>query len=95
MVIGTDAPLVRYGTGFQYELKRFEEAGFTRAEILTIATLNNAAYVGAAKSIGRIEQGFDADFILVKENPLETLETLRQPEWVFRDGIVVIGPARK
>jgi len=95
MVIGTDAPLVTYGTGFQDELKRFEEAGFTRAEILTCATLNNAAYLGAAKSLGRIEPGFDADIILVKQNPLETLETLRQPEWVFRDGIVVIGPTGK
>lgn len=95
MVIGTDAPLVKYGAGYQDELQRFEEAGFARAEILTYATINNAAYLGAAKSLGQIAPGFDADLILVKQNPLENLDTLRMPEYVLRDGIPVVHPGTK
>lgn len=92
MVIGTDAPLVRYGSGYQDELNRFEEAGFTRAEILTFATVNNAAYLGAGKSLGRIEAGYDADMILVRGNPFEDLGTLKTPVTVIRDGIAVLHP---
>jgi imidazolonepropionase-like amidohydrolase len=95
MVIGTDAPLVKYGTGYQDELKQFEAAGFSRPEILTYATVNNAAYLGAAQSLGRVEAGFNADLILVKDNPLQNLDTLRKPEFVIRDGIVVVRPGRK
>jgi imidazolonepropionase-like amidohydrolase len=90
IVIGTDAPLVAYGTGLQDELKDFAEAGFGNAEILTFATLNNAAYLGASNYLGKIEEGYAADMILVRENPLQDLDTLRSPTMVMRDGDIVV-----
>lgn len=89
LVIGTDAPLVAYGAGLHDEFKRFQEAGFSPAEILTFDTINNSAYLGAADHLGRIEAGYDADLILVRANPLRDLSTLRVPVWVLRDGEVV------
>jgi len=92
LVIGTDAPLVAYGTGLHDEFKHLREAGFSPGEILTFDTIHNAAYLGAADHLGRIEAGYDADLILVRANPLQDLSTLRTPEWVLRDGEIVVRP---
>jgi imidazolonepropionase-like amidohydrolase len=92
LTIGTDAPLVPYGTGFHDELAQFSKAGFTPAEILRFATLNNAAYLGKPDSLGQIAPGFLADLVLVKENPLQNLATLRSPLWVMLDGQIVSRP---
>jgi imidazolonepropionase-like amidohydrolase len=89
MAIGTDAPMVRYGAGFHDELDHFERAGFTRAEILTFATENNAAYLGKPAELGRIATGYLADFVLTDANPLEKLSALRHPVWTMLDGQIV------
>jgi imidazolonepropionase-like amidohydrolase len=89
-VIGTDAPLVEYGSGLHDEFKLFQEAGFSPAQILTFDIINNAAYLGAGNHLGRIAAGYDADLILVRANPLEDLSTLRSPVWVLRDGEAVV-----
>ena len=89
IAIGTDAPMVRYGSGFHDELDHFERAGFQRAEILTFATENNAAYLGKAGELGRIAAGFRADLVLTDANPLEKLSTLRDPAWTMLDGQIV------
>jgi imidazolonepropionase-like amidohydrolase len=89
MAIGTDAPMVRYGAGFHDELDHFERAGFTRAEILTFATGNNAAYLGKAAELGRVAAGYRADFVLSDANPLEKLSALRHPVWTMLDGQIV------
>jgi imidazolonepropionase-like amidohydrolase len=91
IVIGTDAPMVRYGTGFHDELAHFVRAGFRPSEILSFATLNNAAYLGRDTELGRIAAGYRADLILTKDNPLENLDTLRHPVWTMLDGQIVIG----
>jgi enamidase len=89
IVIGTDAPMVRYGSGFHDELAHFARAGFRPAEIVQFATINNAAYLGRASELGRIAVGFRADLILTKDNPLEKLDTMRQPVWTMLDGQIV------
>jgi enamidase len=92
LVIGTDAPLVGFGTGLHDELQYFEKAGFSPAEILTFDTIHNSAYLGASDRVGRIVAGYDADLILVRANPLRDLSTLRSPVWVLRDGQPVVRP---
>jgi enamidase len=89
MVVGTDAPMVRYGAGFHDELAHFVRAGFRPEEILTFATVNNAAYLGKESELGRVAVGFRADLILTKDNPLAQLDTLRQPVWTMLDGQIV------
>lgn len=89
IAVGSDAPLVRYGIGFQEELAHFLEAGFQPSEILRFATLNNAAYLGRAEELGRIAPGYRADLILTRENPLAKLETLRRPVWTMLNGQIV------
>ncbi|HEY1760770.1 MAG TPA: amidohydrolase family protein [Bryobacteraceae bacterium] len=94
LVIGTDAPMVAYGSGFHDELAHFAHAGFRPAEILTFATLSNAAYLGKASELGKIAPGYRADLILAETNPLKKLDTLRRPVWTMLDGQIVSGGKR-
>lgn len=64
--------------------------GFRPGEVLTLATRNNAACLGHAESLGRIEAGYRADLVLVADNPLKSLDTLRRPRWVMLDGQIVV-----
>ena len=89
LVAGTDAPLVPYGSGLQDELRELERAGLTPAAILRIATVNNAAYLGHARDLGRVAPGFRADLVLVSENPVEQIETLRHPHWTMVGGVLM------
>jgi imidazolonepropionase-like amidohydrolase len=91
ITIGTDAPLVAYGSGFLDELDQFVRAGFSTVEILTFATRNNAAYLGRPQTLGCIDAGCTANLLVVGQNPLTDLRTLRKPMLVLRDGIVVVG----
>jgi imidazolonepropionase-like amidohydrolase len=97
LAVGTDAPLVPYGSGFLDELDQFSLAGFSAVDILTFATRNNAAYLGEDGVLGCIEVGCIADLVVVGENPLTSLETLRKPILVFRNGVQVVerSPATK
>jgi enamidase len=89
LVIGTDSPMVRYGSGFHGELAHFVRAGFRADEVLAFATINNAEYLGKSSELGRIAAGYRADLILTVDNPLERLDTLRHPVWTMLDGQIV------
>jgi imidazolonepropionase-like amidohydrolase len=89
IVVGTDAPMARYGSGFHDELAHFARAGFRPAQILAFATIYNAAYLGRGSELGRVAIGYRADLILTRDNPLEKLDTLRRPVWTMLDGQVV------
>ena len=95
LTVGTDAPLVPYGTGLHDELAQYGKAGFSPAEILRFVTMNNADYLGKADSLGQIAPGFLADLVLVRNNPLQNITTLRTPVWVMLDGQIVVQKPQK
>ncbi len=95
LAIGTDAPLVPFGEGYQDELDQFAKAGFAPAQIMTFATVNNAAYLGQPDHLGKIAPGYDANMFLVRANPLENIDAVRKPLWVMLDGQVVVGRANQ
>jgi imidazolonepropionase-like amidohydrolase len=90
LTIGTDAPLVPFGEGFEDELGQYLKSGFTPAQILVFATLNNAAYLGKANELGQIAPGYAADVFLVSGNPLDDLRALHRPLWVMLAGQIVV-----
>lgn len=95
LAIGTDAPLVLYGTGLHDEFDHFIKCGFSPAQILAFDTLNNAAYLGQGATLGQIAQGFRANLVLFPDNPLQNIETLRKPTWVMLGGQIVVPPPRE
>jgi len=82
--------LVPSGTGLHDEFDQDVKAGFSAAEVLTVATKNSAAYLGKGDSLGQAAPGFLADLILVQDNPLENINTLRSPPRVMLSGQIVL-----
>ena len=55
--------------------------------------MNNARLAGIDDVTGSIEKGKDADLIVVKDNPLEDLRTLRNVKMVMSRGNLLKNPA--
>ncbi|MGB9465534.1 MAG: amidohydrolase family protein [Candidatus Acidiferrum sp.] len=69
-------------------LKSWKAAGIPDKEILKIMTINGYKVSDIYEKRGPIKAGFPADFIAVKGNPLEDIETLRAVNFVMKDGLV-------
>ena len=89
ILLGSDAPQVFNVPGFSIhaELASYLEAGLTPFEVLATGTLNPARFFSASDEYGTIEVGLAADLILLKDNPLVNLDTLRGPEGVMVRGV--------
>ena len=75
---GSDAGFIFKLFGFAYirELELLQEAGFHPLEVIQAATLNGAELLGMEDSIGSISPGKQADFLLVKGNPVSNFKLL-------------------
>lgn len=88
MVLGSDAPQLFNVPGFSihHEIQGMLRAGLTDLEILRTGTLNPAVYFDQTDVFGQVQEGLEADLILLSENPLENIENLRSVEGVFVRG---------
>jgi imidazolonepropionase-like amidohydrolase len=69
-------------------LKSWKAAGIPDKEILKIMTINGYKISDIYDKRGPIKAGLPADFIAVKGNPLEDIDTLRTVVFVMKDGLV-------
>jgi hypothetical protein len=85
MLPGTDDT-----TGFTVhrELELYEKAGIPAARVLRMATYDCEKYLGLEQSLGSIEAGKLADFILVPGDPTRSVSAVRQVRMVMRDGVL-------
>jgi hypothetical protein len=81
------------GYGDQHELELLVEAGFTPEEALRVATYNGARLLGQEERIGTLEQGKEADLVVVEGNPAAAISDVRKTRIVFKDGIGYDSPA--
>lgn len=88
VLIGTDAPnpFVTPGYSIHDELKAFSDIGFSNREILRIATVEAARFVGEEGKMGVIARGARADLILLRGDPVADLAVLREPIGVMVNG---------
>ena len=78
------------------ELMYFKKyLGVSNEFAIHTATLVNAQIAGIDDITGSIEVGKSADFMVVNGNPLEDLETLRNPQMVVLRGNVIKKPKVK
>jgi hypothetical protein len=89
IVAGTDAmgiELIAPGRSLHDELRLLLLGGLSRYEVLRSATTRPAAFLGKSEEFGTIAAGQRADLLLVRDNPLDSLTTLEQPEGVMTRG---------
>lgn len=78
------------GSGFTLhrELEIYVQAGIPAAKVLRLATLDPEIYFKRDQSLGAIERGKLADFILVDGDPTKDISRIRQVRMTVRGGVV-------
>ena len=90
-LFGTDTPSApTYGNlpglnGF-LEMKQLQKAGMSLTQIFRAATINNAREFKMESQIGTIEPGKVANLLLMKKNPLESIDAYDSITTVFLHG---------
>ena len=82
------APDETRGTWTASQIDTFVEAGIPRRAILLAMTTNAAQLLGVEKARGAIKMGQFADIIATPENPLDNIATLKQVNFVMKNGKV-------
>jgi imidazolonepropionase-like amidohydrolase len=62
--------------------------GMTPLQAIQAATINSAALLKKDAELGQIKEGYLADIIAVKGNPLENVSVLETVHFVMKDGII-------
>lgn len=92
LLTGTDTPLPGLLPGYSEhdDLRELVEAGLTPYQALVAATRSPGEFikkfVPGAQPFGVVAPGMRADLVLVQQNPLGDLETLRNPVGVMAHG---------
>ena len=81
--IGVTVP----GYSLHQELQLYKKAGLNNYEVLKTATINASKVHSIMNTQGTIEVGKVANLLLLKENPLKVLSTLKRPATVFINGV--------
>ncbi|RUO63074.1 amidohydrolase family protein [Pseudidiomarina insulisalsae] len=90
IIFGTDAPQLFSVPGFSihHEIRSMQDAGIPLEAIYYTATAAASDYFAESHDlkIGHVAPGYQADFILLKDNPLESAAALEQPRGVMVRG---------
>ncbi len=93
LLLGTDSPVIvglPAGFSIHEDIRIFSEMGISNQDILRIASVNFGEFVKKYsrydEDFGIIKEGFRADLVLLKENPLDNLETFRDVKGVMVKG---------
>ncbi|SDL11743.1 amidohydrolase family protein [Lacicoccus qingdaonensis] len=78
IAMGTDAGVFKHGTNLR-ELELMVECGMTPMDAILASTQTAAECMGYT-DLGLIKEGYVADFILTKENPLDDIGVLKTNE---------------
>lgn len=77
------------GPAAHRELELLQEAGIAPADIIPIATLNGAVFLGREKDLGSIEPGKLADMVLLSANPAEDINNAKAIVEVIKAGRII------
>jgi imidazolonepropionase-like amidohydrolase len=89
---GTDAGNIGtiHGPALFREFQLMKEAGLTPMQILQCATANAAKLFGGETSahIGKIENGYFADLVILNSNPLDDIARASDIDTVIKNGVL-------
>ena len=90
MAYGTDAGVYPHGDNGK-QMSYMVKWGLSPLQAIQASTIHNAALFGLENDIGQIKDGFYADIIAVKGNPLENIHELETIRFVMKDGDVILS----
>ena len=64
------------GFGLHQEFRELAKAGLSPLEVLQAATLNGAEFLRRTGTMGTVEEGKNADLVLLDANPISAVENL-------------------
>ena len=86
LVAGTDQSS---GPALHRELELMADAGIPASEIVRIATLNGAIFLGKEREMGSIEEGKIADMVLLAADPTKDINNAKEILEVIKGGQIV------
>jgi imidazolonepropionase-like amidohydrolase len=89
--MGGDVGVFPHGNNAR-EMETMVEYGMKPADVLRSATSINADVFGYADEIGRIKKGLFADIIAVKGDPSIDIHTIRNLQFIMKNGIIYREP---
>jgi imidazolonepropionase-like amidohydrolase len=94
MLAGSDMTGIYCIPGFSLhqEFAELSKAGLSPLEILQMTTLDAAGFLGREATMGAVEEGKNADLVLLDANPLESVENLCRIHGVVLKGQYFPGP---
>ena len=98
VALGTDAgnPGTLHAASLFGEAKAWNEAGISNEQILKAITYGNAVALGLDNNLGNLLPGMYANFVVLKQNPYKTLDTLKKPIMTVKRGnIIKLGQSEK
>lgn len=93
LITGTDAGMAPFDN-FPAALHALQDWGFTRDQILEMATVTTADAIGLATTAGTLDAGYSADLLVVDGDPLADLTALQRPTLVLARGRPHIPPVK-
>jgi len=88
--VGTDASVLFPAGQIVAEMESMAALGMTNWSVLHAATSVNASLLGLERDLGSIEPGKLADLVVLQENPLDSLNNLRNIHAVIKEGEVML-----
>ena len=92
ILYGTDAGVLPHDMG-GWQFKIMVERGMTPMQAIKSATSVAARHMGLDDEVGALHEGFAADIIAVRGNPILDLTRLRDVSVVLKGGVVIRTPA--
>jgi imidazolonepropionase-like amidohydrolase len=87
VLFGTDVGAVDYDPSEEYGL--MAEAGMSFRQILDSLTIGPAERFGESKQSGRIAPGFDADLVVLQDDPSSNIRALAAVRYTVRQGKII------
>lgn len=88
LLVGSDSGVLLspHGIATHVEMELMQSSGIETFDVIAAATINSAKALNLDNKIGKIASNFNADFIFTKQNPVDDLSTLKNPNAVIKRG---------